>query len=261
MERAKSLSVAVLFHPFRKLADVIKVISDLHMVVVDISARADLVLVSRIMNLDLAAIGDSEQLLVMTVNETDTSFGFLHVTIQPVFHIAVAIKVVLALIRIQAQKIGIFFGVNADSVVVPLDLHLALRGAVTVACKSLTIMKDVAFFTEGIDDLIKLRFELVGFQIFTLAVPTGKESVTVCVHIGTKITNQTGLSGNLRALPEGVFVFRFDHRSFFKLDHLASSLSLGGFFSCSCISSAFSKPFCAHSGSFSASITPRTSER
>ena len=51
------------------------------------------------------------------------------------------------------------------------------------------------------------------------------------------------------------------HRSFFKLDHLASPLSLGGFLSCSLISFALARPSFAHSGSFSGSITPRTSER
>ena len=213
------------------------------------------------MNLDLTAIGDSEQLLIVTINETDASFGFLHVTVQPVLDIAVAIEIVFTLVRVQAQKIGVFLGINADTIIVLLGLHLALRCTITVACKSLTVMKDVAFFAEGIDDLIKLRLEFVGFQIFTPVVPTGKEPVTVCVHISSEITDQTCLSGNLRTLPEGVFVFRFDHCSFFKLDHLASPLSLGGFFSCSCISLAFSKPFCAHSGSFSGSITPRTSER
>lgn len=45
------------------------------------------------------------------------------------------------------------------------------------------------------------------------------------------------------------------------LDHLASPLSLAGFFSCACISFAFSKPFCAHSGSFFSSMTPRKSVR
>ena len=146
------------------------------------------------MNLDLAAIGNSEQLLIMTVNKADASFGFLHMTIQPVFHITVAIKIVFALVWVQAQKVGVFLGINTNSVVVLLGLHLALRCAVTVTCKSLAIMKDVALFAEGIDDLIKFCLELVGFQILTPVVPTGKEPVAVCVHISSEITDQTGLS-------------------------------------------------------------------
>ena len=39
------ISVAVLLHALCKLADVIEVISDLHMIVVDISARTDLIFV------------------------------------------------------------------------------------------------------------------------------------------------------------------------------------------------------------------------
>ena len=130
----------------------------------------------------------------MTVNKADASLSFTHVTIQPVLDIAVAVKVVFALVRIQAKKVGVFFGINADSVVVLLGLHFALRGTVTIACKSLAIMKDVAFFAERIDDLIKLRLELIGFQVLTPVVPTGKEPVAVCVHIGSEITDQTGLS-------------------------------------------------------------------
>ena len=130
----------------------------------------------------------------MTVDKADTPLSLTHVTVQPVLDIAVAIKVVFALVRVQPQKIGIFFGVNADSVIVLLGLHLALRCAVAITCKRLAVMKNVAFFTKRIDDLIKFCLELVGFQILTPVVPTGKESVAVCVHISSEITDQTGLS-------------------------------------------------------------------
>lgn len=42
---------------------------------------------------------------------------------------------------------------------------------------------------------------------------------------------------------------------------LARELWGDRFFSCACISFAFSKPFCAHSGSFFSSMTPRKSVR
>src|SRR5574344_1707000 len=108
------------------------------------------------MNYDFASIGDTKQLLVMTVNKTDAPFGFLHVTVQPVFHITVAIKIVFSLIGVQAKKISIFLGINADTVIVLFGLHFALRSAITVVCKRFAVMKNIALFAEGIDNVIKL---------------------------------------------------------------------------------------------------------
>ena len=122
-------------------------------------------------------------------------------------------------------------------------------------------MKNVAFLTQRVDYLVKLRLKLVGFQLFPEVKPTAEKAVAVRVHISPEVADQSGLHGNLRALAEGIFVLRLDHCSFFILDHLASPLSLAGFFSCACISFAFSKPFCAHSGSFFSSTTPRKSVR
>ena len=130
------------------------------------------------MNLDLTAIGDSKQLLIMTVDKSDAPLSLTHVTIQPVFHITVAIKIVFALVWVQAQKVGVFLGINTNSVVVLLGLHLALRCAVAVTCKSLAIMKDVALFAEGIDDLIKFRFELRGFQVIAKLKKDTEKGVT-----------------------------------------------------------------------------------
>ena len=51
---------------------------------------------------------------------------------------------------------------------------------------------------------------------------SARKTVSVRVHIRAKMPDQSALSGDLRALPEGVFIFGLDHCSLFKLSHLFS---------------------------------------
>ena len=88
------------FHEFSKFADVIKIISNLHMVVVDITTRAHSFFVPRIMNFYLTAIRYAEQILVMAIKKPNSFFRFFHVPIKPVSAIAVAIQVIFTLIGI-----------------------------------------------------------------------------------------------------------------------------------------------------------------
>ena len=87
-----------------KLADVIEVAPDLHMVVVDIPAGANLVFIPRIVDFHLAAIRNAKQLLVMAVNKTDSFLCVLQVLIEPIPAIAIAVQVVFASVRVQAQE-------------------------------------------------------------------------------------------------------------------------------------------------------------
>ena len=253
--------MAAILHALGKLADMIEVAPDLHMVVVDIAAGADLIFIPRIVDFHLAAIRNAKQLLVVAVNKTDSFLCVLQVLIEPVPAIAIAVQVVFAPVRVQAQKVGIFFGVHTNTIVARFLLHSALWSAVAVLGKRPAVMKNVVFLTQRVDHLVKLRLELVGFQFFPEIKPTAEKAVAVRIHVCPEVTDQPGLHGNLCALTEGIFVLRLDHCSFLIFNHLASLLSLAGFFSCACISFAFSKPFCAHSGSFFSSMTPRKSVR
>ena len=253
--------MAAVFHALGKLANVIEVAPDLHMVIVDIPAGANLVFIPRIVDFHLAAIRNAKQLLVMAVNKTDSFLCVLQVLIEPIPAIAIAVQVVFASVRVQAQKIGIFFGIHTNAIVARFLLHTALGCAIAVLGKRPAVMKNVAFLTQRVDYIIKLCLELIGFQLLPEIKPAAEKAVAVCIHVCPEVPDQSGLHGNLRALAKGIFVLRLDHCSFFILDHLASPLSLAGFFSCACISFAFSKPFCAHSGSFFSSMTPRKSVR
>ena len=134
--------MSVLFHPLGKLANVVKVVANLNMVVVDISASSHLVFIPGKVDLDFAPIGDAEQFLIVAVNEPDAFCRILHVPIEPVLDIAVAVKIVLALIRVQAQQIGVFVCIDTDTVIVLLGGHFALRIHIAVISEVLPVVKN-----------------------------------------------------------------------------------------------------------------------
>ena len=56
------------------------------------------------MDNDFAAVWDAELLIIMRVNETDALLGFLDMPVKPLFHIAVAVKVIVALCRVALSR-------------------------------------------------------------------------------------------------------------------------------------------------------------
>ena len=165
------IGVSVLLHPLGKLANVVKVVANLNVVVVDISASSHLVFVPGKVDLDFAAIGDAEQFLIVAVNEPDTLCRVLHVPIEPVLDIAVAVKVVFALVRVQTQQIGVLVRIDTDTVVVLLGGHFALRIRVAVISQVLPVVKNISFLTQRIDNLVKLLLELISFEVFSVVIP------------------------------------------------------------------------------------------
>ena len=82
---------------------------------VEISAHLGMVLVNKAAGVfrllapsrgynNFAAVWDTEQLFVMRVNESDAFLGIFHVPVEPFFHIAVAVKIIVALCRIAAEQ-------------------------------------------------------------------------------------------------------------------------------------------------------------
>ena len=163
------------------------------MVVVDIAAGADLIFIPRIVDFYLAAIRNAKQLLVMAVNKTDSFLCVLHVLIEPVPAIAIAVQVVFAPVRVQAQKVGILFGIHTNAIVARLLLHPALGCAIAVLGKRPTVMKNVAFLTQRVDDFVKLCLELIGFQLLAIILPAAEKAVAVRVHIGSQMSYKTAL--------------------------------------------------------------------
>ena len=63
-------------------------------------------------NDDMAAVGDSEKLIVTAVDKTDSLRRLFHMLIEKFRNIGVTVKIVIAGAWNTAQKIGVFFGIN-----------------------------------------------------------------------------------------------------------------------------------------------------
>ena len=92
----------------------------------------------------------------MVVNELDTLCRVLHVPIEPVLDVAIAIEIVFALIRVQAQQIGVFVCIDTDAVIVLFGGHFALWIRVAVISQVLPVVKNISFLTQRVDNLVKL---------------------------------------------------------------------------------------------------------
>ena len=91
--------------------------------------------------------------------------------IEPVLDVAIAIEIVFALIRVQAQQIGVFVCIDTDAVIVLLGGHFALRIRVAVISQVPPVVKNISFLTQRIDNLVKLLLELIGFEVFSVVIP------------------------------------------------------------------------------------------
>ena len=58
-------------------------------------------------------------------------------------------------------------------------------------------MQKISFFSQRVDNRIKLCLELVGFEITSKIIPRTEETISVGVHISSEITDETSLTGNL----------------------------------------------------------------
>lgn len=91
--------MSVPFAKLGKLADVVEVVSHLQMVVVDISAdtlRGRPVTQS---HKDFIAVSDTELFVIAGCDEANTTLRPFQVSVQPVLHIAIAVKVIVAPVR------------------------------------------------------------------------------------------------------------------------------------------------------------------
>ena len=70
-----------MFHSLRKLTDVIEIIVDFNVMRVDIPANTLFRLIVRIRNLNQAAVGNPEQVVVFGINEADTLLRTLQMAV------------------------------------------------------------------------------------------------------------------------------------------------------------------------------------
>ena len=155
-----------------------------------------------------AAVWDTEQLLIVRVNKSDTLLSFLNVLIKPFLYKAVAIKIVVAPCGVAAQQIGVFLRIHSETV---LRAIAALKGAIRILpCIRTHIgtafQQSVFIGAQSIDNLVKLRLELVRFPLCSGVRPSGIKAVSRAVKISTQMTDIGGLSLKLHTLSIGVFL-------------------------------------------------------
>ena len=154
------IAVSVHFHFLRKFADVVQIAAYLGMVFINETAGLFRFFSPRIMDNDFAAVWDTELLIIMGVNKTDTLLGFLDMPVKPVLHIAVAVKVIVALCGIAAEQESVFVGIHTEAV---LGAVVPRKGGIGICpCKRrhvTAVMQKPLALTERIDNFVKLRLD------------------------------------------------------------------------------------------------------
>ena len=110
------IAVSVLLHTLGKFADVVEIAAHLGMVLVNETAGLFRLFSPRIMDNDFAAVWDAELLIIMGVDKADALLGFLDMPVKPLFHIAVAVKVIVALCRVAAEQESVFIGIHTEAI-------------------------------------------------------------------------------------------------------------------------------------------------
>ena len=118
--------------------------ADLHMVFVDEPCGSVQLLSIRFHDTDLISVRDSEELLIVRIDEADAASGSLHVLFQPVSAVAVAVQAVLALVGIETHEIGILRSVYPDAPF-PIIPKVGLRSAVTELPQRVPAFQDCAY--------------------------------------------------------------------------------------------------------------------
>ena len=119
--------ITCLFKQLRKFANVAKIYAVLKMVVVDISNNIPFGTVTQTVvrikaavgfsDNDLVAVIQSEFLVVMGINKTDSTLSLFKMVVKPIFLIAVAVKIVVTLIRVKAHKEGVVLRVHPHTII------------------------------------------------------------------------------------------------------------------------------------------------
>ena len=118
--------IAVLLHPLGKLADVIEIAANFQIVVIDIPTGAVKLFSVAQSNADFISVGDFELFFVIRRDKADSTARFLDMAVEPLPHIAVAVKIVIPTGRIAPYQEAVFFGIGTETV---LGRIVALKGA------------------------------------------------------------------------------------------------------------------------------------
>ena len=149
----------------------VKAASHFRMVLVNETAGLFRLFSPRIIDNDFAAVWDAELLIIMRVDKADALLGFLDMPVKPLFHIAVAVKVIVAFCGVAAEKESMFISIHTEAV---LGTVVTLKGTIGIRpCKRrhvTAVMQKPLSLTERIDNLVKLRLKFVRFPLIPMVI-------------------------------------------------------------------------------------------
>ena len=255
--RLRLAAMPVPFHTLGKLADMVEIAAHLGMAFVNETAGLFRLFSPRIVDNDFPAIGDAEQLFVMGVYKVDSLFRSGYMLIEPFFHIAVAVKVIVALCRVATEQESVFVSIYTEAVLSTVIPHKGGIGGLPCSRRHITAaVQKPLIFTQGVDYIVKPCLKFIGFPLFPCVRPIGMKLVSRAAKVPTEMTDAPRLPLKLHTLGVGVFLFGLRQSPYL---HQRSSLLFDFFaFSCSLI---FASASFAQTGIFSGLISPSTSHR
>ena len=177
--------------------------------------------------------------------------------VQPFFHIAVAVKAIVALCRVAAEQESVLVGVHTEAV---LGTVITLKGTFGILprkCRHvIAVVQKPLIFTQGIDNFVQPCLKFISFPLLPRISPRSIKAISRGGKITSEMTDTSRLPLKLHTLGVGVFLFWLHQSPYL---HQRSSL-LFDFFALSC-DWIFASASFAQTGIFSGLISPSTSHR
>ena len=110
----------------------------------------------------------------------------MQVPIQPLAHIAITVQIVFTLVGVQTQHIGIVFRIRPEAKLPTISAEAAFRCPPAIGRQCAAVFQHAAVIlikAEGIDNIIKLSFEILCFQIRTEIKKGAEKAFAVAAHV------------------------------------------------------------------------------
>ncbi len=98
--------------------------------------------------------------------------------IKPLFHIAVAVKIIVALCRVAAEQESVFLHIHTEAVLCAIVTFKGTFGIRLCKCRHIiTVMQKPLILTQIIDYIIKLRLKFIGFPLLPRISPRSIKAI------------------------------------------------------------------------------------
>ena len=178
----------------------VEIAAYLGVIFIDVSAGSDNASAVAVCEPYLTSIRHSEQLVIVWVDEADSSFGFTKMPVKPIADVNVDIDVVIAEIGIEPHEVGIVSVVKTvcGGILCLRDRRSRMTEAepreVCSRSEELAVVRAVSEF---VDDLVEPCFEGVGLEIRPLILPGGVKACAIFAEVGPKVPKAAGLRSDL----------------------------------------------------------------